>query len=206
MKRIYLSLLTVVLLATTANAAETETTTPTPSTNPMSLALDQQVDFFGNKKKAEQEKKQREEDDFPYFARGYHGMIDAGEVSLTEGLSDWSGLAVSTTHGFAFNPRIFTGLGIAYVSPFKNKEGYVTPYAAFRWHIMKRRVTPYLNARVGYTFGDLEGIYASAGIGVRFALARCRHGLRLCVGYIYQDGNGSSGAGGGIRAAIGIDL
>ena len=66
-------------------------------------------------------------------------------------------------------------------------DAYSAPvFASFRANFTNKRIAPFADAKLGYSVGDVEGAYASAGIGVRFALAR-KMALSLKLEYVYQD-------------------
>lgn len=125
---------------------------------------------------------------------GYMGMVDAGFIlGCKYGAED--GLHISTTHGALIAHRFFLGLGLAYqVIPDLQVEqshysggryGYyytslegdtahmLNGFFNFRAYALKRRVSPFLDARVGINYstqshdGNSEiGLYWDAGIGL----------------------------------------
>lgn len=125
---------------------------------------------------------------------GYMGMVDAGLI-LGCGNGKEDGLHISTTHGALVAHRFFFGLGLGYqVIPKLQVEqsqysggryGYyytslygetahmLNGFFNFRAYVLKRRVSPFLDARAGLNYstqsrdGNSEiGLYWDAGIGL----------------------------------------
>ena len=117
--------------------------------------------------------------------RGYKGFVEAGYIlDLTDNNANRA--EVSTTHGFQFNDYLFVGGGAAF-NYYTDVDAYSAPvFASFRANFTNKRIAPFADAKLGYSVGDVEGAYASAGIGVRFALAR-KMALSLKLEYVYQD-------------------
>lgn len=103
--------------------------------------------------------------------RGFKGYV---EIGYALGLSDddyGCGL-VRAAFGYQFNPHIFTGLGVG-VGLYDEFEDLGIPvFANFRYTILNKRVSPFVDAKAGYSFGDMEGMYLSPSIGCRFAIGK----------------------------------
>jgi len=118
---------------------------------------------------------------------GYMGMVDAGLIlGCGDGRED--GLQISTTHGALVAHRFFFGLGLAYqvIPQFGVYEynyygsGYdydtahmLNGFFNFRAYALKRRVSPFLDARIGFNYSSISpyeggstGLYWDAGIGL----------------------------------------
>lgn len=123
---------------------------------------------------------------------GYMGMVDAGFIlGCKYGAED--GLHISTTHGALVAHRFFFGLGLGYqfIPEFVCRDpsyyfGYGSDYGEahmmnaffnFRAYALKRRFSPFLDARIGYNYcnknyNDIDsqsgdsGLYWDAGIGL----------------------------------------
>ena len=64
---------------------------------------------------------------------------------------------------------------------------YAAPiYANFRANFINKKVTPFADVKAGYAVGDIEGAYASIGVGVRFSL-KGKKALNLALMYNFQD-------------------
>lgn len=117
--------------------------------------------------------------------RGYKGFVEAGYLlDLTD--NNANRMELSTIHGFQFNNYLFVGGGAAF-NYYSDADAYSAPvFASFRANFTNKRIAPFADTKLGYSVGDVEGAYATAGIGVRFALAR-KMALNLKLEYVYQD-------------------
>lgn len=117
--------------------------------------------------------------------RGYKGFVDfayIGDVSDNNA----SKIELSTTHGYQFNNYFFVGGGVA-LNHYTDADLTAAPiYANFRANFINKKVTPFADIKTGYSVGDVEGVYASIGLGVRFSL-KGKKALNLTLVYNYQD-------------------
>jgi len=118
-------------------------------------------------------------------ARGYRGFV---EVGYTIGVGDHEidRMAVSTSHGYQFNPHLFVGGGISY-NYFKHPEAWSLPiFANVRGILLDHKISPYADLKVGYSVsGDIKGFYMNPSIGCRFSFSD-RFALLSSVGYEMQ--------------------
>lgn len=123
---------------------------------------------------------------FHHKGPGYAGYAD---VSLLATMTGESAVSVSTTHGYAFNPWLFIGGGVACDI---YREALFTPvYAAARFTFIDSGLSPYADVRVGFSPGKKDdslwamGAYFTPALGLRFALmGRCA--LNVEVAYVLQ--------------------
>ena len=130
------------------------------------------------------------------LARGYRGMV---EMPAAVSLGSESGLlsmGLLSTHGFQFSPHVFVGAGVG-VQYFANdlvffgldldEDFVVMPlYGDVRLTLLKKWVTPYLDLKSGWSFGnEVSGVMLNPSVGVRFGFSR-HFGLHTGVGYAYQ--------------------
>lgn len=95
---------------------------------------------------------------------------------------------LTTSHGFQLNPYLFFGGGVGvYYCDFDNFKGdYAVPiFANFRANLSKGRVSPYFDAKMGYSASEVSGFYASPSFGLRIGLKR-KFGINIQVGYSAQ--------------------
>lgn len=140
----------------------------------------------------------------PPFKIHYSGNVEAGNTfSLYESRSDFVvGYATLTTaHGIAVKPWLFTGLGTGMWVMYGN--GYfgidVPLYANVRAYIPGSSLPFYLDYKIGAvgiasnaTSAVPVRFYMSPSIGVRYKWHK-EHGLTLAVGYDYVPGYHLSG-------------
>lgn len=115
---------------------------------------------------------------------GYKGFFDFGYVF---DLSDYEAgrLELTTTHGYQFNPYIFAGAGIGY-NYYTEGEAHAVPiFANIRVTPLNSSITPYIDAKLGYSVADIDGLYFSPSIGCRFGLNE-RIGINIGLGYSLQ--------------------
>jgi hypothetical protein len=102
---------------------------------------------------------------------GYKGFFEAG---YTVGLGDYGidRIAIaSTTHGYQINPNIFVGGGIA-VNYFSDSEAWNLPiFGNFRYTFLDNKISPFIDAKVGYAILDVDGFYFNPSVGCRFGLS-----------------------------------
>ena len=94
---------------------------------------------------------------------------------------DAFGFSATTTHGAQINPYIYVGggLGIYYDLYY----GAAVPiYADFKVNVLKGRISPVLDMRLGYSAGEISGLYASIMPGCQFGL-KGKTALTLSLGY-----------------------
>ena len=92
-------------------------------------------------------------------------------------------LSMSASAGCQFNNFIFVGMGVA--TDVYNSMGttYVTApiFIEGRLNILNaRRITPFTDVRIGYSVGDMHGLYWAYQLGVRYALPKKRAVFLSC--------------------------
>jgi hypothetical protein len=135
-------------------------------------------------------------------------------ADLDDGQSfDWTfgRFEISTSHGLVFDPTYnyvpvaFLGVGVG-TQIYFDEEGmmYLIPvFAHTRIHFIDSRVTPFLDFKLGYSWGtvindelenrllvadnnvSISGLYVSPAVGVRFATGS-KSGINLSLGYTLQ--------------------
>ena len=124
--------------------------------------------------------------------RGYRGFADFTFVGGNVGCVE-----LSTVHGFQFNPHLFVGAGMGVLTDF---DGVAVPlFLAVRTDILERRVTPFIDLRIGCAVVDVLGDYFASTFGCRFACRR-KCSLHVGVGGTIVDGHG------GFHIKAGVDF
>lgn len=116
--------------------------------------------------------------------RGYKGFVDMGYVvDLSD--NNANKLEISTSHGYQFNNYFYVGGGVA-VDYYTDADLISAPvFVDFRANFINKKVTPFADIKTGYSFGDVEGVYVTTGVGVRFSL-RGKKAINLKLEYNYQ--------------------
>lgn len=116
--------------------------------------------------------------------RGYKGFIDFAYTANVD-YDNASKVEFSTTHGYQFNNHFFLGAGIAVHHYIDADVNSVPIYANVKANFLRTKITPFADVKSGYSVGDVEGAYASIGIGVHFSL-KGKKALNLALVYDYQ--------------------
>lgn len=139
---------------------------------------------------------------------GYRGFADLGYVlsmSEIDGADISNRLSFTTTHGYQWGSHVFVGAG-AGIQYFHQGSAYAIPlYAAARFDLSKTNVCPFVDAKVGYSVGDWQGLYSNLGVGVRFSLNE-KLGLNVGVGYLIQTLKDVDGTSGDLTFKVGVDF
>ncbi len=116
---------------------------------------------------------------------GYHGFIEGAysiEVNGATLAMNWS--EINTIHGYQATPNLFVGAGVGFHFMPELNEGMIDGkpnwkrdnkmeiplFADFRWTILNKGITPFLDLRLGHNLSNKSGLYGSAGIGCRCSL------------------------------------
>lgn len=117
--------------------------------------------------------------------KGYHGSIEAGYTfnpSAPTISVNWA--EINTIHGYQANPYFFIGVGVGFHFLPETKtaeiDGYahwkressteIPLFADLKWTVLNKKITPFVDLRLGHYVTNNSGLYESAGIGCRFAL------------------------------------
>ena len=133
--------------------------------------------------------------------KGYRGFADVGAdalfcrqgsdgYDLLHSFNSKGAFALSTSHGYQFNPYFYLGAGFGYT--FFVKDLLFGPFFAdFRVDLLNNRITPFIDWRVGVPLCSDEyllcGLYTHPSVGVSVRIPGRRDlNLYLSLGYIYQ--------------------
>lgn len=132
--------------------------------------------------------------------KGYKGIVNAGWILLSEDVS----FEALTIHGYQINSNLFVGggTGINYYSSESDDAGYIPIFADIRGYLLKGRITPYAEAKIGgqFTFNEngTSGLYFAPEMGCSFATSN-KFAINVAVEYIlHRDQNIASTASGRI--------
>ncbi len=95
----------------------------------------------------------------------YQGSAD---IAYSVGVGDWRSdrIELSTSHGCLINPYFYFGAGFGVHFHYNADIVTVPIFADFRGNLMKGRIKPFVNLRIGYSVGDIGGLYLSPMVGV----------------------------------------
>lgn len=121
----------------------------------------------------------------------YKGYVDFSLSPGNDGVYykvNTMGYALTTSQGYQINPYIYlgAGLGVHLYSMDNFETSVALPiFANFRVNFTKTKVSPFFDAKIGYSVVDLKGLYLSPSLGVRIGLSD-NLGLNIKVGYSAQ--------------------
>ena len=124
--------------------------------------------------------------------KGYIGSIEY-ERDFNSSDSRIITSAMFTVHGYQFNPYIFLGIGIGFQQMEYETDGVklsftkttVPLFADAKIHLLKTRIAPFVEGRLGYCVSGFKGLYFNPTVGVSFGISPRTGGL-LAFGYSFQ--------------------
>lgn len=116
-------------------------------------------------------------------AQTYKGSIEGGRTLHTDDMGLFSTTDIYTTHGVQFNPYLYVGAGAGV----RLGDDYtsIPLYGSVRYTILKKKVTPFIDAKIGYSILDAAGFYMNPGAGVSWNFYKGLSAF-LKVGYTYN--------------------
>lgn len=118
----------------------------------------------------------------------YRGFVGEAVVVGT-GVFDLTRSQIYTSHGCQITPYLYIGGGIA-INYWMDIESFNAPlFAHVRSEIHKvynKRVSPYLETRIGYSVGDIDGFFCAPAAGCHIYFGKSKMGLSIGIGYNTQ--------------------
>ena len=115
-----------------------------------------------------------------YRTSGYMGFVE--DATVTDFNKNTFG-GINTTHGYQINQHFFVGAGAGIMVNYKKTDIIGVPiYGDFRYTILKSKVTPFFEAKCGYSVADIKGFYVSPTLGVDIAFTE-KFGLYAALAY-----------------------
>lgn len=125
--------------------------------------------------------------DYPsHIKRGYRGFVSSEYF-----IGSLAGLAITTSHGFQFNKKIFLGMGTGFrFGGDYDYDHYTIPvFLDFRFDILDYKISPFMTTRAGACISVNDGpsgFYASYDFGCRFKRFSVSTGIETCRGTEYE--------------------
>lgn len=127
--------------------------------------------------------------------KGYKGFIEGGYSLNTGGTCAVNWVELNTIHGYQATSSIFIGAGVGFHFMPELRAGNISGrpmwkrdskmeipiFADFKWTFLQKKITPFLDLRLGHNVSNGSGMYGSAGIGCRFAIKQ--HALNVIAAY-----------------------
>ena len=143
-----------------------------------------------------------------YLQRGFRGLLDLGaHFGFADAFDNYQ-ISVAFTGGYQINRMLFVGAGIAPTLNLYDDEYYdevetsflLPIYSAIRLDFINKKVTPFLDGRIGYYLNtedmDYNGLYAYLGAGVRIKK------ISLGAGYDLYSNDNATGSFATLRFGI----
>lgn len=118
----------------------------------------------------------------------YRGFVGESLVFGVEDTEDTRS-QVFTSHGCQINPYLYVGGGLAVNYWIEDESFNIPVFAHIRSEIHKaynKRVSPYLETRIGYSVGDIEGFFCAPAAGCHIYFGKSKMGLSFGIGYNVQ--------------------
>ena len=124
-----------------------------------------------------------------WYKKGYRAFFEYGSwVNLDD--TKVSSTSFITSHGYAFSNLLFIGAGMGIDRISTEKESFIITqnginmplFINLRCNILRRRISPFVDIKGGYTVLGIKGNYGTISSGVDFNITP-RIGIYLSLGY-----------------------
>ena len=107
---------------------------------------------------------------FAQEAKSYRGFTDFSySLGVGDKSENFDRYTLSTTHGYQLDDMFFVGAGVSFEYVRDIAASLVPIYADVRMDIplQSRSIKPFVDAKIGYAAGEVDGFYFAPTIGVR---------------------------------------
>lgn len=125
---------------------------------------------------------------FAQDAKSYRGFTDLSyTLGVGETSENFDRFTLSTTHGYQLDDMFFVGAGVSFEYVRDAALALVPIYADVRMDIplRSRSIKPFVDAKVGYAAGQVDGFYFAPTVGVRVPV-RFVQAMNFGLGYKLQ--------------------
>lgn len=94
-----------------------------------------------------------------------------------------------TSHGVQIVPDLYVGAGVGVNYWFDSECWSVPVFMHVRGELHKafrKNVSPYIDAKVGYSLADVKGVFCNPSVGCHFYFGHSNVGLSVGIGYVVQ--------------------
>ena len=129
----------------------------------------------------------------------YRGFVDLGYKIGVGIVSNSDRVELTTSHGVQIFPELFVGAG-AGVSCYHISDCAISLpfFVDVRTDILRSNVTPFVDLKVGYSFGEVSGLYVTPSVGCKV------NRLDFSLGYVSQRYHGFNL--GGLSLKFGVNF
>ena len=125
---------------------------------------------------------------FAQEAKSYRGFTDFSySLGVGDKSENFDRYTLSTTHGYQLDDMFFVGAGVSFEYVRDIAASLVPIYADVRMDIplQSRSIKPFVDAKIGYAAGEVDGFYFAPTIGVRVPV-RFVKAMNFGLGYKLQ--------------------
>ena len=125
---------------------------------------------------------------FAQEAKNYRGFTDLGySLGVGHNSDDFDRYTLSTTHGYQLSDMFFLGAGVSFEYVRDVSATLVPIYADLRMDLPLRssNIKPFVDAKVGYAAGVLDGFYFAPTVGLRVPVHFVK-AMNFGIGYKMQ--------------------
>jgi hypothetical protein len=114
-------------------------------------------------------------------------------------VTDSDRVELTTTHGVQILPELFVGAG-AGINFYHSSDGAIALpfFVDVRTDILRSNISPFVDLKVGYSFGEVSGLYVTPSVG-----CKVNH-LDFSLGYVSQRYHGLNV--GGLSLKFGVNF
>ena len=98
----------------------------------------------------------------------YRGFVDLGYTIGVGMVTDSDRVELTTTHGVQILPELFVGAG-AGINFYHSSDGAIALpfFVDVRTDILRSNISPFVDLKIGYTFGNINGLYVTPSVGCK---------------------------------------
>ena len=145
---------------------------------------------------------------FAQDAKSYRGFTDLSyTLGVGETSENFDRFTLSTTHGYQIDDMFFVGAGVSFEYVRDAALALVPIYGDVRMDIplRSRSIKPFVDAKVGYAAGQVDGFYFAPTVGVRVPV-RFVQAMNFGLGYKLQKIQDASTNTNAITFNVGIEF
>lgn len=135
----------------------------------------------GKNEETHKQKEKSNKDNTSHIKKGYRGFVTFEPL-----VGNMIGAAITTSHGFQFNKKLYLGLGTGfrYAEDYGSDHMAIPLYVDFRYDLLNYKISPFMTTRVGACVANegANGFYGSYDLGCRFKRFSVSTGIETCRG------------------------
>lgn len=115
--------------------------------------------------------------------RGFFGL----SCVVDDEYDDNTSVSFYMSHGCQIIPYVYVGIGVGGIHWTRYDEWSVPLFVNARGELhrlFKKNFSPYVDMKLGYSFGDVDGFYFSPSVGCHFYFGHSTKGISLGIGYV----------------------